>query len=83
MGKDFLPLKLNNIRIDKAIKTLYWAKNVFEASKIEYFHVLPPVSSIQEIEIGTYGTDETIIRLKNGDFIALNKTMQVDTLKSD
>jgi hypothetical protein len=77
MGKDFIPLIANNMDTKEAIKKLYHKNLVTSASKNEYFHVLPDTKEIAEIEIGDVeqGTHESIFRLKNDDFIVVNKTL--------
>lgn len=81
MGKDFIPLGINHIGKEKAIRKLYKAKFVESASKEEYFHKLPNKDEIAEVEIGSSGTKESVFRLKNGDFIEVNKTMKLNKIK--
>jgi hypothetical protein len=81
MGKDFIPLGYNHIDKEEAIKKLYKKKFVTSASKIEYFNRLPNKNNISEIEIGSSGTKESIFRLKNGNFIEVNRTLQINKLK--
>ena len=81
MGKDFIPLKLNGYSFKEVIKRLYLKEKVLEGSKEEYFNVLPNIRSIQEIELGTDGTQETIFRLDNEDFIVVEGTLDINCLK--
>ena len=79
MGRDFIPLVANHINKKKAVNELYHKDFVRSASKNEYFHVLPDPKEIAEVELGDeeQGTFETVFRLKNGDFIEVNKTRKL------
>ena len=81
MGKDFIPLRRNHIDDQEAIKKLYKPSLVTSASKEEYFEKLPEKSQIDEVEVGSSGTRESIFRLKDGDFIEVNRTVNVKKLK--
>lgn len=83
MGKDFIPLEKNNISTKEAIKKLYHKDFVESASKNDYFHVLPDPKDIVEVDLGDEkaGTHETVFRLKNGDFIVVNRTMSLGKLR--
>lgn len=82
MGKDFIPLKENGIDVKSVLKQLktkniLFPKNVLSASQEKYFYVLPDDNDIDNIQIGTDGTDETVLRLNNGDFIELKGTIKL------
>jgi hypothetical protein len=77
MGKDFVPLKRNHLPTENAIKKLYWAGKVRSASKESYFYVLPDVKEIDEVELGSSGTKESVFRFKNGDFVEVEGTIRV------
>jgi hypothetical protein len=84
MGKDFIPLRANHINDAKAVEELYHRRFVREASNEKYFHNLPDKKDIAEVELGDekQGTHETIFRLRNGDFIVVNKTISTRKLRS-
>jgi len=84
MGKDYTPIKLNNLNLKKAYSLLL-KKRVIEASSLQLFNIKSigsiPFYQIKEIEIGTEGTKETIVRIKENDFIVLNGTIELEHLR--
>ena len=83
MGKDYTPIKLNNLDIKKAYSLLL-TKRIKEASTLELFNLSSiasiRLSDINEIEIGTDNTKECIIRLSNNDFVVLSETIDLSLL---
>ena len=76
MGKDFISLKENGYDLKIADKLLK-PRNVIEASKEKYFYVLPDNKDIEDIWIGTSGTEESEIKLKDGGFITVKGTIKL------
>ena len=82
MGKDFIPIKQNGLSLEKAYKKLFSNKwEITEATEEKYFYRIPQLREIEEIEIGSLGTKETILRLDNNGYIVINKTIDVKALK--
>jgi len=87
MGKDFIPIN-ENLPIgfpDKSevyeyvLKKLYKKDKVKEASTTVLFWQKPDVADIENIELGDkeMGTNETLIRLKDKNFVVLEGTMSL------
>ena len=78
MGKDFIGVSQNNLSLKKAYGLLS-GKRIKEASTIELFNLssLASVrfSEVRDIEIGTSGTKESIIRLDNNNFVVVGGTI--------
>ena len=75
-------IALNGYKIKEVYNLLL--KNTFEvkeASNIKYFNKTPLLSEIKEIEIGIDNTEESILRLNNGGYVVVNKTLQQNSLK--
>jgi len=65
MGKDYVHVKQNG----RALADVFAALQRFaiiEASSLDLFSIPPQLYEIQEIELGTDGTEESIVRLKDG-----------------
>jgi len=77
MGKDYIPVKRNNLDLRKAYHELTreGTKTVKEASERKYFFMFPEFKDIEEIEVGSSGTKESILVLKDGGFVGVNKTI--------
>jgi len=80
MGKDFIPLKVNNLNWEAALKLLVKSE-VTQASGTGYFSFPPKPYEVLEVEVGTDGTTESVVRLKNGDFITYDATIDVALLR--
>jgi hypothetical protein len=81
MGKDFIMTIENGFNLNEIYNKLFSESyEVTETSNEKFFNRIPLISEIENIEIGTNGTKESIIRLKNKDFVVLNKTIDIKTL---
>jgi hypothetical protein len=82
MGKEYVYVKQNGFKITDAYKRLL-AYQIIETSEEKLFNktiaVLRPFE-IEEIELGTNNTKETILRLSNNGFAVLNGTIDIKTL---
>jgi hypothetical protein len=79
MGRSFVSLKRNFVS-EKGIANAYdkmKRAEVVSASKEEYFYKKPSISEVDDIDVGTH---ESIIRLKNGDFIEVKKSVNINKL---
>lgn len=81
MGKDFVSLKMNHLDIREAYYKLNRVNNVKSASDEKWFKRTPTFSEIDDIDVGVDDTKESIIRLKDGGFIEINKTIPINKLK--
>lgn len=78
MGKDFIPLKINGLNIEKAYKKLFsGCYEITEASDLKLFNRIAQLSEIEDIQIGSCGTKESIIILKDGRSQTINKTIKL------
>lgn len=77
MGKDYTPIKLNGMDL-KAFYKKIRGNEVIEASELKYFNVIPTFNAVEEIEIGTNGTKECIIRLKDEGFAVVKGTLKLN-----
>jgi len=78
MGKDFIYIAQNGFNLEMAYKKLFSGTyEITEASEEKYFYRIPDLKEIEEIEIGTNGTKESILRLKNAGFVVVNKTFKI------
>ena len=76
---------MNGFSIEKYYNLLKDAE-VTEASETDLFNGVVPIKSIEEIELGTDGTTESIVRLNDGGFIVFNRTVEsveMNTIRSD
>ena len=78
MGKDYTPIKLNGMDLKIAFNILFSGTyEITEASDEKFFRRIPSFHEIEEIEVGYAGTKESIIRLKDGGFVVVDKTIKI------
>ena len=78
MGKDYTPIKLNGMDLKSAFNRLFSGTyDIIEASDEKFFRRIPSFNEIEEIEVGYAGTKESIIRLKDGGFVVIDKTINI------
>jgi len=78
MGKDYTPIKLNGLSLEDAYKKLFSGTyEIIEASEERYFFRIPEFREVDEIEVGYAGTKESVIRLNDGGFAVVNKTIKI------
>jgi hypothetical protein len=81
MGKDFIYIAQNGFNLETAYKELFsGAYEIIQASSEKYFNRIPSLTEVQEMEIGTAGTEESVLRLVNGGFVVVNKTIKISPL---
>jgi len=76
MGKDYTPLKLNGYDLKKAYDKIKGFP-ICEAENIKDFYKIPTLDRIEEIEIGDKATATICLRLKDGSFCVLDKTIDI------
>jgi len=77
MGHDFIYVKQNGYSLEKAYRKLFSGRwEVIESSDERYFNRIPQLKEIEEIEMGSSGTKKSILRLKDGGFVVINKTIK-------
>ena len=77
MGKDFIYVVENGFNLKEIYDKLFsGCYEITEASNEKFFNRIPLLSEIKEIELGTSGTKESILRLNNG-FVVINKTIKI------
>lgn len=75
MGKDYTPIRLNGLDLRNAYNKIFSGTyEVIEASEERYFFRIP---QFHDIEVGFAGTKESIIRLNDGGFVVVNKTIKI------
>jgi len=78
MGKDFIYIIQNGFNLERVYKKLFSGSyKIIEASEEKYFYRIPDLKEIEEVEVGTNGTKESILRLKNAGFVVVNKTFKI------
>ena len=79
MGNSYTSIKNNNFDLLKVFNRLIKGKyEVLEASEMNHFKgVKPSFNEIEDIEIGCNNSKNSIIRLNNGNYIAINKTVRL------
>ena len=81
MGKDFIYIKQNGFNLKDVYNRLFsGCYEILEASDEKFFKRIPAFLEIEEIELGSAGTKESILRLKAGGFVVINKTLQISPL---
>ena len=84
MGKDYIYISQNGLSLELAYKLLFSGRyGIKEASEEKYFQRIPFLNEIEEIELGDkeQGTNESILRLNDGGFCVVNKTIPINSLK--
>lgn len=78
MGKDYTPIKLNGLDLEDTYNKIFSGQyRVISASEERYFFRIPSLREVDEIEVGYAGTKESIIRLNDGGFVVVNKTIKI------
>lgn len=80
MGSSFVYVKENGYDLHGAFDYLKKFE-VVEASDEAYFNKQFSIQDIEEIELGTDGTNESVIRFKDGSFAVIDKTFDVKKLR--
>jgi len=78
MGKDYIPIVENGFNLKEVYNKLLcgaYRFDTIEASDEKFFYISPTLKEINNIEIGTDGTNTSILRLINGGYVVINKTI--------
>lgn len=80
MGKDFIPVKANHLNLKEVYDKLtlgIGTNKITEASNKQLFYKFPEFNQVEDIQIGdkVQGTNESVIWLKNGNHLVVDKTI--------
>ena len=78
MGKDFILINENGFNLKEVYNKLFsGCYEIIQASDEKFFNRIPSLKEVENIEIGTDNTEESILRLKNNNFVVINKTIKL------
>lgn len=78
MGKDFIPTTTNRYSLKSVYNKLFSGTyEITQTDNEKFFNRIPLLSEITEIDLGSNGTNESIIWLKEGGFVVINKTIEL------
>jgi hypothetical protein len=78
MGKDFIYVIENGFDLEEVYNKLFsGVYGITEASEEKFFNRIPELKEVVNIEVGCDGTEEAIIRLANGVYVVINKTIKL------
>jgi len=74
MGKFYIPCKINGVDLKKVYDQIK-VFPILEASNIKNFETIPCFNEVLDIEVGTEGTKECILRLVDDGFCVVEGTL--------
>jgi hypothetical protein len=78
MGSDYVSVNVNNLNLRKAYDLLIGGR-VVESSRMSF--AKPKFSEVLDIEIGSDGTKKSAFMLKDGGFVSVSRTVDIDKVR--
>ena len=76
MGKDFISVKMNKFDLGKVFNILIKGEFIEGTSTKK-----PTIREVADIDVGSSGTKQSIMKLKDGGYYVVNKTIKTNKLQ--